>query len=50
MADALLEVQDLVKYFPVYHRGVLMKKKVGDVHAIDTVSIRIGKGETLGLV
>ena len=28
MADALLEVQDLVKYFPVYHRGVLMKKKV----------------------
>ena len=50
MADALLEVQDLVKYFPVYHRGVLMKKKVGDVHAIDTVTFKVGKGETLGLV
>ena len=50
MAESLLEVQDLVKYFPVYQRGILTKKKVGDVHAIDGVTFSIGKGETLGLV
>ena len=50
MADTLLEVQDLVKYFPVYQRGILTKKKVGDVHAIDVVSFKVGRGETLGLV
>ena len=50
MTEPLLEVQDLVKYFPVYQRGVLTKKKVGDVHAIDTASFKVGKGQTLGLV
>jgi len=50
VAESLLEVQDLVKYFPVYQRGILTKKKVGDVHAIDGVTFSIGKGETLGLV
>ncbi len=50
MAEALLKVQDLVKYFPVYQRGILTKKKVGDVHAIDNVSFAVGKGQTLGLV
>ncbi len=50
MPEALVEVQDLVKYFPVYQRGVLLKKKVGDVHAIDNVSFKVGRGETLGLV
>ena len=50
MVEALLDIQDLVKYFPVYQRGILTKKKVGDVHAIDNVSFRVGKGETLGLV
>ena len=50
MPETLLEVQDLVKYFPVYQRGILTKKKVGDVHAIDSVSFSVGKGETLGLV
>ena len=50
MAESLLEVQDLMKYFPVYQRGILTKKKVGDVHAIDNVTFRVGRGETLGLV
>jgi oligopeptide transport system ATP-binding protein len=50
MAEALLEVNDLVKYFPVYQRGILTRKKVGDVHAIDKISFKVGKGETVGLV
>lgn len=50
MAEPLLEVQELVKYFPVYQRGIITKKKVGDVHAIDTVNFTVNRGETLGLV
>ncbi|MDE1853712.1 MAG: ATP-binding cassette domain-containing protein [Thaumarchaeota archaeon] len=50
MVEPLLQVKDLVKYFPVYQRGILTRKKVGDVHAIDKISFRVGKGETLGLV
>ena len=50
MAEALLEVQNLVKYFPVYERGILTRKKVGDVHATDNITFSIAKGETLGLV
>jgi oligopeptide transport system ATP-binding protein len=50
MPEPLLEVNDLVKYFPVYSRGILTRKKVGDVHAIDKISFKVGKGETVGLV
>jgi oligopeptide transport system ATP-binding protein len=45
---ALLEVQDLVKHFPVY-RG-LFKRVVGQVQAVDGVSFSIRQGETLSLV
>ena len=44
----LVEVEGLVKYFPVT-AGVL-RKKVGDVKAVDDVSFYIRRGETLGLV
>ena len=44
----LLEVANLKQYFPV--RGGVFGKKVGDVKAVDDVSLKIGKGETLGLV
>ncbi len=50
MTDELVRVEHLVKYFPVFSRGILLKKKVGDVHAVDDVSLSIGKGETVGLV
>jgi len=46
----LLTVKNLVKYFPVYSRGILLKKIVGYVHAVDDISFSIGRGETLGLV
>ncbi len=47
-ADALLEVQDLRKYFPV-HRGVF-GRSVYQVRAVDGVTFRLQRGETLGLV
>jgi oligopeptide transport system ATP-binding protein len=50
MTDApLLEVRDLVKHFPLT-RGVVFKKRVGSVRAVDGVSFTVGQGETLGLV
>ena len=46
----ILEVNSLVEYFDVLERGILRKKKIGDVHAVDNVSFHISVGETLGLV
>ena len=48
MSDFLLQVNNLKIHFPV-HGGVL-KRKVGDVRAVDGVSFNIRPGETLGLV
>jgi oligopeptide/dipeptide ABC transporter ATP-binding protein len=47
-AETLLEVHDLTKYFPV-RRGVL-GRTVGQVRAVDGVSMSLFAGETLGLV
>jgi len=46
---ALIEVRNLVKYFPVT-RGLIVARHVADVKAVDGVSFIIRKGETLGLV
>ena len=46
----LIKVKSLIKYFPVYSRGVLLKKQVGLVHAVDNVSFDIKRRETFGLV
>jgi oligopeptide transport system ATP-binding protein len=47
--DILVEVQDLKVYFPVAV-GSLIKRKIGDIKAVDGVSFSIRRGETLGLV
>jgi len=45
----LLRVEDLKVHFPVT-RGVVFKRTVGVVKAVDGVSFTLGRGETLGLV
>jgi len=45
----LVRVTDLVKHFPVT-LGLVVRRQVGAVHAVDSVSFTIRKGETLGLV
>ncbi|MFE2106204.1 ABC transporter ATP-binding protein [Kitasatospora sp. NPDC059463] len=47
--EPILEVRDLVKHFPLT-RGVLFKKQVGAVKAVDGVSFDLMQGETLGIV
>lgn len=50
MDSPLLQVNSLLKHFPVYERGILVRKQVGEVHAVDGVTFTVQKGETLGLV
>ena len=45
---ALLEIHDLKTYFPI--RSGLMSRHVGDVKAVDGVTLSVEDGETLGLV
>ncbi|MEU8913619.1 dipeptide ABC transporter ATP-binding protein [Streptomyces nigrescens] len=45
----ILEARDLVKHFPLT-RGVLFRKQVGAVKAVDGVSFDLHQGETLGIV
>ena len=46
--ETLVEVKNLVKYFPV--RAGLLQRVVNHVKAVDDVSFFVRKGETLGLV
>jgi oligopeptide/dipeptide ABC transporter ATP-binding protein len=46
--ETLVEVNDLVKYFPV--RAGLLQRVVNQLKAVDGVSFVVKKGETLGLV
>jgi oligopeptide transport system ATP-binding protein len=48
-AAPLLEVNDLVKHFPI-KSGILIDREVARVHAVDGVSFNVERGETLGLV
>ncbi|WP_406284306.1 ABC transporter ATP-binding protein [Streptomyces sp. NBC_00209] len=47
--EPILEVRDLVKHYPLT-QGILIKKQVGAVKAVDGVSFDLGAGETLGVV
>ena len=46
--ETLVEVKNLVKYFPV--RAGLLQRVVNQVKAVDDVSFIVKKGETLGMV
>jgi len=47
--DVLVRVEKLVKHFPV-RSGGLVRRTVGQVHAVDDVSLSVPRGKTLGLV
>jgi len=47
--EPLIEVRDLVKHFPLT-AGILFKRQVGAVQAVDGISFDVMRGETLGLV
>ena len=40
MSEALVEVRDLVKHFPIT-RGILFQRQIGAVHAVDGVSFDV---------
>ncbi len=48
-SEPLLELRNLKKHFPLTH-GVLFKRTIGHVRAVDGVTLTLGRGETLGLV
>ena len=45
----LLDVDHLKMLFPI-KSGVLVDRKIGEVHAVDDVSFELKEGETLGIV
>lgn len=47
--EPLVRVEGLVKHFPIT-RGILIRRQVGAVQAVDDVTFSIARGETLGLV
>jgi ABC-type microcin C transport system duplicated ATPase subunit YejF len=47
--EPVLRVEGLVKHFPV-RRGIVIKRQVGTIQAVDGVSFSVRPGETLGLV
>ncbi|RSN65923.1 peptide ABC transporter ATP-binding protein [Amycolatopsis sp. WAC 04182] len=49
MSEPILRVENLVKYFPV-RAGILFKRTIGHVKAVDGVSFDLMPGETLGVV
>lgn len=48
VGEEVLRVEGLVKHFPI--REGLLKKQVGQVHAVDGVDLVVHAGETLGIV
>jgi peptide/nickel transport system ATP-binding protein len=48
-AGPLVELEGLKLYFPI-KSGIVLDRHVGDVRAVDDVSLTIRRGETLGLV
>ncbi|GAB3226063.1 dipeptide ABC transporter ATP-binding protein [Glycomyces halotolerans] len=47
--EPVLEATDVVKHFPV-QQGIVLKRTVGHVQAVDGVNLRLYPGKTLGIV
>ena len=47
--EPVLEVRGLVKHFPLT-KGIVFKRQVGAVRAVDGIDFKLYKGETLGIV
>jgi oligopeptide/dipeptide ABC transporter ATP-binding protein len=45
----LVKLIGVKKYFPIT-RGIILQRKIGQVHAVDGVDLEVYPGETLGLV
>ncbi|MFD7883380.1 ABC transporter ATP-binding protein [Streptomyces bauhiniae] len=48
-AEPVLEARGLVKHYPLT-RGIVLRKQIGAVKAVDGVDFSLGRGETLGIV
>ena len=49
MSEELLRVENLKKHFPIT-RGIVFKREVATVKAVDGISFTVNQGETLGVV
>jgi len=49
MSEAFLEIKDLKTHFPV-ERGIVFRRHIGTVKAVDGVTLSLRQGEILGLV
>jgi oligopeptide transport system ATP-binding protein len=49
MSEVVLSAVDVKKYFPIT-QGIVLKRTVGQVKAVDGISLDLHRGETLGLV
>ncbi|WP_258037305.1 MULTISPECIES: ABC transporter ATP-binding protein [unclassified Streptomyces] len=47
--EKVLEVRDLVKHFPIT-QGIVLRRKIGAVQAVDGINLELRRGETLGIV
>jgi oligopeptide transport system ATP-binding protein len=47
--EVIVDVSNMEMHFPITE-GIIFQRKVGDVKAVDGISFKVYKGETLGLV
>src|SRR5213080_3596546 len=48
-AGPLVEIENLKVYFPI-KSGLVLDRHVGDIRAVDDISLTIKRGETVGLI
>jgi oligopeptide transport system ATP-binding protein len=49
LPEAFLEIENVKTHFPV-ERGIIFRRRIGMIKAVDGVSLKLGRGEILGLV